>query len=142
MRLEGSGLSLLIEKDHSDVIEVNYKGGDFSYKGRDYEDIEMTWIDLSAYGSNLLSYFTQVKNLEEHLASVDPYILNEKELNSVSYILGRKYESCSFNELEIDEDDIPEYMGLGELSSLYIYIGVWLERLNTQYWLLTNLKHI
>lgn len=66
----------------------------------------MTWIDLSAYGPNLLSYFTQVKNLEEHLASVDPYILNEKELNSVSYILGRKYESCSFNELEIDEDDI------------------------------------
>ena len=48
------------------------------YENKGYEELEMTWIDLSAYGPNLLQYFTEVTNLQEHLESVDSYTLNEK----------------------------------------------------------------
>ncbi|MCC2339652.1 AAA family ATPase [Bacillus tropicus] len=134
LKLEGADLTICIEKEGSDAITVNYNNGELMYENKGYEELEMTWIDLSAYGPNLLQYFTEVTNLQEHLESVDSYTLNEKELNSISYILGRKYDTCSFYELEIDGSEIPyfevsvngltygtESMGLGEVSALYIY---------------------
>ena len=78
MKLEGADLTICIEKEGSDAITVNYNNGELMYENKGYEELEMTWIDLSAYGPNLLQYFTEVTNLQEHLESVDSYTLNEK----------------------------------------------------------------
>lgn len=134
LKLEGSELFLTLEKDQQDVIKVSYKDGNSSFGSESTEELNTTWIDLSAYGPNLLSYFSSVKNLDEHLDTVDPYILNKKELSIISYILGRTYDSCTYYEIELDGVEIPyfkvavnglsygtEYMGLGELSALYIF---------------------
>lgn len=78
-------------------------------------------------------YLTQ-DNLDELLSQYEEGIYSERELQEISYLVGKEYEYCSIIEIEDDENIVPyfkvksqgvEYdsikMGLGEHILYYFY---------------------
>lgn len=94
------------------------------------------WIDPSTYASDIRKTILADKNFRDNLEGIDPQKFSEEECESISYIVGRKYERIEAYEIEDIEElgTVPffqvkvedvEYdtvgMGLGELSLLLIY---------------------
>ena len=86
---------------------------------------------------NIQGYVIRQANFEELLEQFEPYSLDEEEIETINYIIGKEYDSCSITEMEdIDGDGtvIPyfnvqsgmsEYdsasMGVGEHFLLYLF---------------------
>lgn len=100
--------------------------------------LEIEFIDPSKSALSLVSFFSQQRNLDEWKESVSPIEFSEKELETLSQMVGKKYDSLKIYELDdvegVDESPLPyfevitngkEYgtptMGLGELALLYTY---------------------
>ena len=95
----------------------------------DREPISVVRIDASSESAELRRRFAEMANFDELLESVSPTIADDKALERMSYLVGRKYEKIAIYELDAFEPLIPyfrvssqgieygsEEMGLGELA--------------------------
>lgn len=125
--------TLNISQGKGDEIQQTLMYEDGQVLKDDDIDYEMVWLDLSAQGPLMVARFSEMTNLAELLDSIEPIVFNRDELEELSYIVGKEYDSCSIFELELDDKEIPyfivetqgikygtELMGLGEISILYI----------------------
>jgi len=94
-------------------------------------EICVTLVDTAIESVRLISLFTEMKNLDEFLEALSPREAKPEELELLSYIVGRDYESCQTYEIDEYEEmqTFPyfrvtsggiaygsEAMGLGEMS--------------------------
>jgi predicted ATPase len=98
---------------------------------------EFAWIDPSTYATHVRRLILNDANFADNLQGIDPQKFTEEDCDSISYVIGRKYESVHLYEVEeygtqeellpffrvrvegIDYDSVG--MGLGELSLALIY---------------------
>ncbi len=99
-------------------------------------DSECNWLDPAFVAHHLKTRISQDSNFADLLDPISPIKLGPEELQDISYLVGKDYESCDIYEIEdyADFDVLPyfqvksngmaygsEGMGQGELSLLLVY---------------------
>jgi predicted ATPase len=113
----------------------------FAIKERTYEQeavqIGIRALDPSIQSIHLIRRFSEMRNLSELLEALSPRLYSDVELKTISYCVGKDYESCQVFEIEEFEDEAPfpylfvrsagveygsESMGFGEMS---LHLMLW-----------------
>lgn len=132
-KLEGSELKGYITNsgnttEHSRSFANGQSSTDFQDTGS-----ESVLIDISTHSSDMISEFATMTNLDELLEQYEEQIADYERLETLSFIIGKNYESCLTYEIDTGDMEIPyfrvkhgaitygsETMGLGEISVHYI----------------------
>lgn len=86
-------------------------------KGLDINNVY--YIDCEA-SLDTQSKIIKQSNLEELLEQYEEYVLNDSELEDISFLVGKNYKSCSIRELAIDEsDDVYPYFVVNVDGAIY-----------------------
>jgi predicted ATP-dependent endonuclease of OLD family len=134
LRLDGSELAAELFKDGT-AINRTVTVNDSVISANPLEmSVEAVWIDFSKHSTHLSSIFTDITHLDEELAAIEARVASTKELEMLSYIVGKNYSELKTYELEFSEyGEVPYFevvsngvqynsktMGLGELSVHYV----------------------
>ncbi len=123
----------LVDKENKFEVDYSKIDGASFLSG-----LEIEFIDPSKSALSLVSFFSQEQNLDEWKESVSPMEFYERDLETLSQLVGKKYDSLKIYELDdvegVEESPLPyfevttngkEYgtstMGLGELVLLYVF---------------------
>ncbi|UTE76760.1 ATP-dependent endonuclease [Rossellomorea sp. KS-H15a] len=100
----------------------------------DLDQMNSVWIDISSYSNEMIDLFQDMDNLGELLAQHEPRSSSHEEIELISYITGKTYNSILTYEVEVESDKLVPYftvncdgisygselMGAGEISVFFI----------------------
>ena len=132
-------------KESQIEIDLFVEGQEYTYQ-RDFRenvtnfpDIEISCLGLRG-SAECMERFRKEKNIEEYLENTEEQILQAKQLEQISSILGKSYTRCSVYAVEETNEygEMPFFvveanglmydsrsMGLGEHAVIYNYFYIW-----------------